>query len=283
MALMDYMSNRSGLTVMLSLLALCVVIPVNGSCDDKGVPVLIYHQVLPAPDEPGETVISLEKFREQMRYLSDHGYRAITVAALVAFMKGGEVPEKSVVLTFDDGWKSMKDGIPVLKEYRFKASFWIFPRTGVGYPYLDWPEIRDIARDPDFEIGAHSMTHPWDGESLVTWAEGKTPGRTLEDAAYEVRESKKVLEELLQHRVPYFAWPKGEYNEELVKIAKDAGYEAVLTVEDGANRHGDDVFRIKRIFIDGACDLEAFAQTLRDYRYHACRTKMRTTEISRRQ
>ena len=99
---MDYRKIRSGLTVMFSVVALCILMPVNGSCEDKTVPVLIYHQVLPSPDEPGETVISLEKFREQMRYLSDHGYAAITVAALVAFMKGGEVPEKAVVLTFDD-------------------------------------------------------------------------------------------------------------------------------------------------------------------------------------
>jgi len=280
---MDYRRKLNCLTVILFVLVLCVLIPVNGSCEETAVPVLIYHRVLPAPDEPGATVISLEKFRGQMRYLSDHGYTAITIAALVAFMKGGEAPDKAVVLTFDDGWLSMKDVIPILKEYRFAASFWIFPGSGVGYPYLDWPEIVGIAQDPDFEIGAHSMTHPWDGESLVTWAEGQTPGRTWNDAAYEVRESKKVLEERLQRRVPYFAWPKGAYNEKLVKIAKDAGYEAVLTVEDGANRHGDDLFRIKRIFIDGACDLETFAQTLRDHRYHVCRTKMTPAATSSRQ
>ncbi len=275
--------NRYGRLVMLSsVLALFLLIPDSSRCEEKAVSVLIYHQVLPDPAEPGETMISIEKFKEQMRYLSDHGYTTITVAALVAFMKGGEVPEKAIVLTFDDGWKSVKDVISILKDYGFKASFWLIPRSGVGYPYLDWSEIVNIDKDPDFEIGAHSMNHPWEGESLATWVEGKTPGKTLEDAAYEVRESKKILEERLQRRVPYFAWPKGQYNEKLISVAKDAGYEALLTVEDGANRHGDDPFRIKRIYIDGSCDLETFTQTLRDHRYHVCRTKTKLTSTPRR-
>jgi peptidoglycan/xylan/chitin deacetylase (PgdA/CDA1 family) len=98
---------------------------------------------------------------------------------------------------------------------------------------------------------------------------------TIEDTSYELRESKRILEERLQRKVPYFAWPMGEYNDDLVKMAKDAGYKAVLTVEEGPNRQGDDVFKIKRILIDGACDIDTFALTLRDYRHHVCRTKMK--------
>jgi peptidoglycan/xylan/chitin deacetylase (PgdA/CDA1 family) len=174
---MHCLRNRSSRGLFLTVLVLCLLIPGVNRAEEKAVPVLIYHQVLPAPNEPGETMISLERFREQMRFLHENGYTAIPVAELVAFMKGGQAPEKSVVLTFDDGWKSVKDVIPVLKEHRFKASLWIFPGTGMGYPHLDWPEVLEIAKDPDFEIGAHSMTHPWDGESLATWAQEKTRGR----------------------------------------------------------------------------------------------------------
>jgi hypothetical protein len=100
----------------------------------------------------------------------------------------------------------------------------------------------------------------------------------MEDADYEIREAKRILEERLNRKVPYLAWPKGAYTGALVGIAMDAGYEALLTTEEGPNRQGDDVFRIRRIYIDGACDLETFAQTLRDFRYHVCRTKVKPAE-----
>ncbi|MCX6706530.1 MAG: polysaccharide deacetylase family protein, partial [Candidatus Woesearchaeota archaeon] len=215
----------------------------------KGVPVLIYHAV--KDGKPGETIISVEKFSEQMKYLNDEGYKTISITDLVNFMKtGAAVPEKAIVLTFDDGWISIKDVIPILNQYGFKASFWIFPGTGIGGPYMGWNDIIDISKNPNFEIGSHSMTHPWDKQdNLVTWVDGKTAGKTEKDAEQEIKESKRILEEKIGKDVKYFAWPVGWYNDKLISIAKDAGYQGLLTVEDGANYQGDDVFRIKRIFI----------------------------------
>jgi peptidoglycan/xylan/chitin deacetylase (PgdA/CDA1 family) len=237
----------------------------------EGIPVLIYHEVLPSLEDPGETRISLDRFREQMKYLHDNGYTTMSIDELVAFMKGGAAPEKGVVLTFDDCWLSMRDAIPVLNHYRFKASFWIFPGTGIGYPYMEWPEIVEMAGNSNFEIGSHALTHPWRNEDLVTWAEGRTAGRTLADATWEIEESRRIFEKMLQRKVKYFAWPKGAFNGSLVDVAREAGYEALLTTEEGANVPGDDVFRIKRIFVDGACDMEVFAKTLTDHRYYRCK------------
>jgi peptidoglycan/xylan/chitin deacetylase (PgdA/CDA1 family) len=236
----------------------------------EGVPVLIYHEVLDSLGDPGETRISLDRFREQMKYLHDNGYTTMSIDELVAFMKGGAAPEKGVVLTFDDGWLSMRDAIPVLNHYRFKASFWIFPGAGIGYPYMEWPEIVEMAGNPNFEIGSHSLTHSCRNEDLVTWAEGKTAGRTKADTALEIEESRRILEKMLQRKVTYLAWPKGAFNERLVEMAREAGYEALLTTREGANLPGDDVFRIKRIFVDGACDMEVFARTLKDHKYYRC-------------
>jgi peptidoglycan/xylan/chitin deacetylase (PgdA/CDA1 family) len=245
----------------------------------EGVPVLVYHDVVnSATPEPGRfDQISLKSFKEQMRYLHENGYATISLDQLVSFMKGGVVPKKSIVLNFDDGWKSITAVIPILKQYHFKASFFIFPEGIAQHSYMDWSDILSIAKDPDFQIESHTMTHPWNKDSnLVTWIDGKTVGRGIKDVEYELKESKDVIEKTLHKKVKYLAWPCGLYNEKLIEMAKDAGYEALLTIDNGANTQGGDVFRIKRLVVDGFCGMATFKQGLQDYRNYIeyeCETK----------
>lgn len=244
-----------------------------------GIPVLIYHEVPETSGEPGETVIRLADFKAQMRYLFDSGYTTISMDELVGFMKGeGAAPKKPIVLTFDDGWKSQLNAVPILDQFHFKASFWIFPGKGTGEPYFNWDDVAAISRNPNFQIGSHSMTHPWDRTSnLVTWSNGKVDGRGAGDVEYELKESQRILEQKLDRKVAYFAWPCGWYTDAMVEMARSAGYEALLTAEAGSNRRGGDIFRIRRIFVDGACGLEVFKQTLRDHQYQVCQAKGRPT------
>lgn len=273
--------RSKGRWILIAVICLIVLIfDVSYGCTEE-VPVLVYHDVVSsAAPEPGRSdQIPLNKFKEQMKYLYDNGYTVISIDELVGFMKGKSVSRKSIVLTFDDGWKSTTNMIPILKRYHFKASFFIFPGKGIAQPsYMDWDDILAIAKDADFQIESHTMTHPWDRSSnLVTWIDGKTAGKGARDVEYELRESKSILEKKLSKRVRYLAWPMGWYNEKLIEMAKDAGYEALLTAEDGVNTAGGDVFRIKRILIDGACDMAAFEQGLQDFKCHVCQRKRKPT------
>jgi hypothetical protein len=176
------------------------------------------------------------------------------------------------LLTFDDGWKSGLNAVPVLEKYNFKAVFFIFPGKGIGQPYMGWNDVLALAENPRFEICSHTLTHPWDRQSnLVSWIEGRTTGKDKRDVEYELKESKTQLEKRLSKRVKCLAWPVGWYNEALIEIAKDAGYEALFTAEDGANTEGGDVLRIKRAFVDGACDRTTFQRMLQEPKYHVCK------------
>ena len=244
-----------------------------------GVPVLLYHEIAIDGKAPGETVISRDRFAEQMQYLADHGYHPISVRELVGFMRDGtRLPPRPVVLTFDDGWRSVLQALPVLDRYGFKASFWIIPGAkGIGGDYLDWEEIGRLARHPGFEVESHTLSHPWDpADNLVTWVEGRVADRGLEDARRELVESKRVLEQRLERPVAYLAWPCGWYDDALVALAREAGYQALLTTEDGLNHRGDDPLYTKRAFVDGTCELAAFARILRDGRSPVCRGAHRT-------
>jgi len=244
-----------------------------------GIPVLIYHEIATDGRPAGETVIALDRFEAQMRHLAAAGYQTLSMDELVAVMHGERAaPAKAVVLTFDDGWKNVLNAVPILDRYRMKASFWIITGAGIGRDYLEWSDVERLARNPRFQVESHTVSHPWDAkDNLVTWLAGSIPGKDAVAVRAELVDSKATLEARLGRRVDYLAWPVGWYTEEMVRMAKEAGYRALLTAEDGANAPGDDVFHIKRVFVDGACDMASFRRLLKEPAYRPCQTSGRST------
>ncbi|KPZ76611.1 polysaccharide deacetylase family protein [Leptospira kirschneri] len=250
--------------------------------NQNGIPVLIYHEiVIHSAKEPGETVITLEKFEEQMKYLFSQGYNPITMKDLLLYIEQGKVlPDKSIVLNFDDGWKNVLNAVPVLNRYSFPASFWIIAGPkGIGNgEYLEWSDIQELAKNPRFEIGSHTYSHPWNPkDNLVTWVDNRVPGKSEKDALFELKESKKILESKLGISIDYLAWPCGWYNDKLIQLAQQSGYKLILTTEDGANLPGENPFKIKRVFIDGKCGLTSFIEQLKNPRSIVCQKSQKPT------
>ena len=250
------------------------------TCGSSKVSMLMYHEISPA-DVPGDDLhISLSRFREHMRYLADNGYRTLTLDELVAMTEDSDIDDKAVVITLDDGWKSQLKVLPILRHYNFKAVFFVFPGKGIGDPwgdYMDWKSLREISDDPNFEVQAHSMTHPWAVDSnLVTWVNGETPGKGKSDAEYELMESKAILQQRLNIPVNYFAWPAGLYNKQLINMARDTGYHALFTTVEGVATTATDKWEIPRVFIDGSCGIDGFARMLEEYRTISCSSEART-------
>ncbi len=247
----------------------------------QGVPVLMYHELVTDPSRPlGETVVPLDKFKAQMAFLAAEGYHTISMDELVAHMKwGAPLPNRPVVLTFDDGWRNALQAVPVLREHGFKASFWIIAGPkGIGGDYMDWQDIRALAGTPGIEVQSHSMSHPWDPKSnLVTWMSGQPKGHDQREVEAELRESRLILQQQLGRSVRYFAWPCGWFTDPMVDMAKGLGYTALLTAMEGLNRQGGDVMRIRRTFIDGNCGMQEFKQSVQDGRYRVCTQGGRVT------
>lgn len=264
---------------MKKLPALCATLALAGGAlaappQAPGIPVLIYHQIVTDGTPAGETVITLDRFREQMDYLAAEGYTTLSTAELIDYMAGKrKVPAKSVVLSFDDGWKNVLNAVPVLEKHGFKASFWIITRKGIGWSNMEWSDVQALDAHPLFEIGSHTASHPWDADdNLVTWVDGKNPGKGTADAIYELQGARADLEDKLGRRIDVLAWPCGWYNDALLSIAGRAGYRATFTVDPGLNRPGGDPMRIHRSFIDGACGMDDFKHTLRTGNYRVCQT-----------
>jgi|GEM_PF-1180960 len=231
------------------------------------VTVLMYHKVSDNPEEsPDHTLVRVARFEEQMKYLKDNGYTTIDLYDLKAYMdKKISLPEKSVVLTFDDGWKSVKNAIPIMKKYNFKATFFIVLEYIDGaYPaFLTWEEFSEILADRNFDVGCHSHTHPWiPGNHLISWLTGKTPNRSRSDVVAEVAGAKKSMEDKLQRPIVHYSWPSGWYNAELLAIARDSGYITTVTTDQGVNMPGMDPMKIRRYPVYGQFSIEQFGQLL---------------------
>jgi peptidoglycan/xylan/chitin deacetylase (PgdA/CDA1 family) len=231
------------------------------------IPVLMYHKVSTnLADEPDHTLIHLFRFEEQMKYLADNGYTTVDLYDLKEYMEGKlSLPDKSVVITFDDGWKTIQNALPVLKKHKLKATFFIvLEYVENAYPaFVTWPELSEIAANRDFEVGCHSSTHPWvPGNNLVSWIEGKTPNRSRNDVLAEIAGAKKTMEERLQRPIVHYAWPSGWYNEELLAIARDSGFITTVTTDLGLNRPGMSPLKIHRYPVYGLFSLEQFKQLL---------------------
>ncbi len=123
------------------------------------VPILVYHNL--GPQSKGRLTLGSGAFAEQMRYLKREGYRVVSLAEFVEWLRlKRQLPRKSVVLTFDDGYHSFRDyAYPVLKQLGFPATLFVYTDyVGAGRNALSWDELKPLVAE-GFDVQAHSKTH----------------------------------------------------------------------------------------------------------------------------
>lgn len=198
-----------------------------------GVPILAYHQV---NDDGGKYSISIANFSQQMEYLTQQGYTAVTVEELADFMTGkGSLPPKPIVITFDDGYNdNLSNALPVLEKYGLRATVFIITDKVGQDGYLTWDEIRQMKKRGT-EIGSHTHEH-------LALSDLDTPGKVK-----QVTESKAILEQQLAAPINVLAYPYGSFDSTLFDILQTAGYKGACTGINGLNKSGGNVYALKRI------------------------------------
>jgi len=181
------------------------VIPIT---QRRAVPIITYHSI----DRSGSVVSTTpEVFRKQITKLSEAGYSSITVERFTDAVSCGQWPtEKTVILTFDDGFENfMTDAAPILEGHSFTATVYLVtdqcgrfndwagnPRELPRSPLLSWQQVRELSAR-GFEFGSHTVTHP----------DLTTIDPNTRDA--ELSRSKAAIEEAIGKEVKSFAYPFG--------------------------------------------------------------------------
>lgn len=236
--------------------------------------ILMYHMVrehIPSA-KFNKLRVTPRAFEQQLHWLSTQGFHFFTMQELRALWKAGQLPAKSVAITFDDGYEdNLINALPLLQKYQAKATIYVV----VDRHDNDWATYKkahhnngELMREPKLsdlqvqalvdsgciEIGSHTMTHV----NL-----GKLNDEKLR--LKELTESRTQLQLLTGQPVESFAYPFGIYGQADVETARAAGYQDAVTVAEGIDPAHPlpDFLQLKRIKISGKDTLLAFRIRLR--------------------
>ena len=236
------------------------------------VPVLMYHRIIAEKDlqtvhyeEPGElygTIVTKEQFQEQMEYLHTNDYTALTLEEFKAFMNDElQVPKKSVLITFDDGFKdNYINAYPVLKEHGLKATLFMITgridRDPREYDSLDAQFLtpEEIEKSTDvFDYASHTHKfHELDGKG----------------SAFLVSKPKEEIHDDLEKSIEIvgtntaFAYPFGKYDQETIEVLEDLDVEMAFTIKDGMAKPGSSMLEIPRRGIYPGTTMDIFEKLI---------------------
>jgi peptidoglycan/xylan/chitin deacetylase (PgdA/CDA1 family) len=213
------------------------------------VPILYYHRV--AEDISPEQGVSPITFRSQIDYLRKRKFQSIGFDDLVDYFRTGRpLPAKAMIITFDDGYlDTFTQAYPILKTAGFTATTFMVSGYIGGWsdweggqtlraPLMNREQILTMASQ-GFQFGAHTRNH----KKLIAIG--------LDEAEKEIRTGRKDLEALLQKSVESFAYPYGDFNDQIIELVKICGFKAARTVHTG-NTHGEeDLLRLTCVKING--------------------------------
>jgi len=180
------------------------------------VPVLMYHGFTEDESATSTLVIALDDFERQMTHLANNHFNVINASELADYLANGkELPPKTVVLTFDDGYKSFFDlAYPVLQKHGFPATAYLFI-NGLAKPD-DLDRAKGMLAKGLVEIGSHGVTHRM------------LPLLDPEEITWELVSSKQQLEAEFGVPVETFCYPVGAITEAIVTETAAAGYTAAV-------------------------------------------------------
>jgi poly-beta-1,6-N-acetyl-D-glucosamine N-deacetylase PgaB len=255
--------------------------------------VLCYHDVVPVRNA-GVDPQSVDSgtLAAHLNWLRSEGYRPIDLDALVGAYAGtSRLPERAVLLTFDDGYLSLYTQVfPLLRAFRFPAvaalvGQWMEVPAGGGVQYsesglrgresfISWDQAREMQASGLIEFASHSwdLHHGIPGNPAGSLEPAATTHAFLADSGYEsdwawqqrirsdLERASAVLEQRLGRRPRAIVWPYGRYDEQTEHIARELGMPIGLTLDSGRMEHATPLGRIRRLLIDGNPNAARFAR-----------------------
>ena len=205
----------------------------------RGVPVLSYHQV--NDEDNNALTVPAAVFEQQMAYLHDNGYHAITPDQLNAYLtEGAPLPEKPVLITFDDGYQdNYENAFPILQKYGMTATIFLISDFMDRFDkYLTWQQVQEMS-EAGIYMGVHTLSH------------FELPGLSKAELYQQIEGGKLAIEWKTLQFTEYIAYPCGSYNADVLAVARDCGYKGGFTVRYDLVHPGDNPYLLSRVPVFG--------------------------------
>ena len=221
----------------------------------SNVNILLYHEVTDFPERakkirkmgPADSLL-VRQFEEQMALISERPNTKVVAADDV--FSGAENNFRKIVFTFDDGFiGNYLFAFDILERHGFKATFFITVDNISKERYMSWEQLSILYKNGHL-IQSHTMTHPMLGvcdERQIT---------------YELETSKKTIEDKIGALVKYLSLPFGSFDERVIKIAKDTGYEAIFTSSCRTRDSNEKLHQFSRIQVKDTYSLRKFVRLI---------------------
>ncbi|WP_287877378.1 poly-beta-1,6-N-acetyl-D-glucosamine N-deacetylase PgaB [Aquitalea sp.] len=252
--------------------------------------ILCYHEVAEdALSLSDPYAVDVQLLSKQLAWMKGQGYHFVSVDDILADRNGSRpLPEKAVLLSFDDGYQSMYSKVfPILKQFKAPAvvalvGSWLYPRDDQEVQYgdiwvprsrfLSWDEIKEMKASGLIEIASHSFAmhkgitaNPQGGtEPAYTspgWDQGKYESYDayLVRAAADMKKNSDYLAEKLGERPRVMVWPYGAYNFRVTKLAADLGMPITMSLDDGINTGKTPLEAMRRVLMDARTKIPELA------------------------
>lgn len=220
----------------------------------QAVPILYYHSVM--QENGNEVRMPPEQFKAQMAYLQDKGYQSVSLEQLYqASYKGGALPAKPFVISFDDGYvDNYTTAFPILTKHGFTATIFMVTSYINGEGFMSLPQLKELVAN-GWEIEGHTTNHPY-----LTKMDPST-------VLSELQSSKELLEKELGQPVNFFAYPYGDLNANVVQALKDTGYLMAVTTERGWADGKVDAWHVQRIYCYASMGMNEFTRRMQNPNY----------------
>lgn len=212
-------------------------------------PILMYHSI----SEGNSLRVPKEEFRQHMKWLHDHGYYTMTPEeAYLMLTEDKEPREKCVLITFDDGYTdNVKAAYPILKKYKMKATIFMIGNFIGHKNHLTEKQMKEMAAH-GISIQSHTMNHL------------ELNGLTPQQQRREMKDSKRLFDQMFGQRTSMISYPVGRYNKETLKAAAASGYRMAVTTEPGAASRDQGLYGLHRVRVSPGMSGAAFGSYIQN-------------------
>jgi peptidoglycan/xylan/chitin deacetylase (PgdA/CDA1 family) len=246
----------------------------------RRLPVVMYHHVLRDPSRAGRYVLPEAQLERDPRFLKEAGYESVTVGDLLAFVRGErELPDRIVMLTFDDGYQSMETYVlPLLAETNSKAVLSVVGSfaevytdsgdTNVNYACLSWDALRRLSESGRFELQSHTwaLHDNRHGRRGLAQKKGESDDSYRAMLTADLQKNQDAIRLNTGAAPTALVYPFGAFSAQTKQIAADCGFVCTMTCEEKVNTitAGDEacLFGLGRFNRPAGPDSAAFFQKL---------------------